>query len=72
MKLYSFDYESYGQFYLIMSDSPQEALEALKKFLLQSFQDEYRVWKDVTVDKLPRGYILKVFEKDEVFEGEWS
>jgi len=72
MKLYHFDYESYGQFYVVMSDSPEEALDSLKKFLSQYSKYEYGEWKNATIDKLPKGYMLRVFEKNEVFEGEWS
>jgi len=33
MKLYYFEYEEYGIFYLVMSDSPEQAIQSVKDYL---------------------------------------
>ena len=89
MKMYHFNYNGYGAFFLVMANSPEEALESLKEYLRKNVKakrhqdcrggwyvdfdyERYLKWKDCTVDKLPKDYDIEVFEKNEVFRGEWS
>jgi hypothetical protein len=77
--MFHFDYIGYGEFYIVMSDTSQGALEALKKYLFEKSEGnkdwrymDYLKWKNVTLDNLPNGYSLEEYDKNEVFEGEWS
>jgi hypothetical protein len=87
MKMYLFDYKSYGMFYLVMAKSPEEALKAVKKLLYRKenwirLEDgslypemeygDWLKWKDATLDNLPVDYRLKEYKENQVFTGEWS
>lgn len=79
MKLFFFSPNDYGAEYGVMSDSKESALEALKRHLLQStshkqlykiYKEVYDMWESATVDNLPEGYSIIVYEKDSVIETE--
>lgn len=76
IKLFFFNPNDYGQEYSVMSDSKENALEAIKKHLLETSVEldgsvdmkEYNLWKDATVENLPKEYSIDIFEKDSVIE----
>lgn len=75
MKLYIFDYDSYGEYWVVMSSSPENALASLKKKLSDKGESEYEeyifnMWINATLDNLPQGYTLITLEEDEVWETE--
>jgi hypothetical protein len=67
MKLYVFDLNNYGNYYSVMEESPEAALEALKAH-------RHWEWKDATLDNLPEyypggaRYTIKEYDCGEVIE----
>jgi hypothetical protein len=80
MKLYFFKPDLYGDEYFIMSESRDEALSELKKYLLSEIDDDsdtwegddyfhrgiYEKWENATVDNLPEEYSLEIVDKNKV------
>lgn len=71
MKLYHFDVRDWGEHYAVMSDSPEQALEAVKKYIRKGHYT-YEEFQTATIDNLPKDYFLVIKGKDEVIEGEHS
>ena len=76
MKLFKFDYDGYGDYYMVMSESPETALQALKNHLknitdLGLRLEQFEEWENATIDKLPNNYFLKTFDEDIVEDGEY-
>lgn len=83
MKMYIFDPISYGEYYIVMSDSSENALVAIKKHIkdiMNNSDDKHKLfyknyfsaWEDVTINNLPKDY--RIIEKNinEIFQGEYS
>jgi hypothetical protein len=78
MKLFFFNPNDYGAEYLVLSDSKENALMAVIKYLSEEASKEepkytskkrqYDEWKDRAIDNLPEDYTIDVFDKDEVVE----
>lgn len=75
MKIYSFEYDGYGESYHVMSDSPASALEAVKKYTksyLMENDPNWEEWRQSTLVKLPSGYYLVEYGQDDVIQTEVS
>ncbi len=77
MKIYKFEPHDYDEHYTVLASSPEEALEMLKVYFKKfkekhGCDDDWRKWKDTTVDGLPDKYELQVYGVGEVIMGEWS
>ena len=70
MKLYFFDYKNYGEQFLVMETTPQNALKKLKEWMVKTRFYEYGKWKHATLDKLPDKYFLVEKKKGEVVRTE--
>ena len=70
VKVYHFGLEpgEYDLEYTILSTDAQSALEAVIKYLEKDdyAKYSYKLWKDATLDNLPKGYVLKEFGLNEV------
>ena len=80
MKMFTFQYESYGESYTVMSDDKNSALQAVKKYLKEKMEEEkgdynsyeWERWNNCKIDNLPHGYSIIENEKDEIFESEMA
>lgn len=83
MTLYYFNPNDYGEQYIVMSSSKEEALNSVKESLLKkgndttsvladSYMEDYNEWKDATVDNLPEKYSIKEYIEGEVLQTEIS
>lgn len=80
MEMYYFNPNTYGTEFITMAESPNEALENLKKYLLKEskhgdiedrwYLNLYNEWKDSTVDNLPYKYTIDEYYEDDVIETE--
>ncbi len=82
MKVYIFDPNGYGDFYIILSDSADNALISLKTFFNNKVKNDKQFskyyeryvekWENATIDNLPIGYCIKTLNAGDVHEGEYS
>lgn len=83
MNLYVFDTDGYGEWWAVMSESPEDALAAVQRHIADNIgmygKLEAEEWARATLDALPsqitlhpRKYFLKVYEQDSVLGAEWS
>jgi hypothetical protein len=91
MNLYKFDYNGWGEYYFVMSENEDSALQALKDYLkniaekdgqfgtdmdgnqyVRVLWEKWKIWKDITIDQLPKGYILEVIGPNVVQQEEYS
>lgn len=73
MKNYYFEFTGYGDSYHVMDKNPKEALWSVKRFLNYNIEDEdsqleYDLWKDATLESLPKGYTLRELREGEVIK----
>ncbi len=69
-----FDGPGYGEYYIILAETTQEALDKLKGYMLSHigrFEDEYPKWKDATLNNLPDRFTIRSDNCD-VIVAEWS
>ncbi len=72
MKIYKFDIDSYGDYWIVLASSAEEALVKLQDFMKHNkyCKREYLEWKDATLDNLPPQYSVVV--EDDVIGGNYS
>lgn len=70
MKLYTFKYDGYGESYHVLADSPDSALDSVKRYLKDMYRLE--IWSNSTVPSLPKGYSIEERGLGEVLETEVS
>lgn len=73
-RMMKFDRPGYGEYYIVLAETTQEALDKLKGYMLSHvtrFLDEYPKWKDATLDSLPDGYTIS-FDPCDVVVAEWA
>jgi hypothetical protein len=86
MKMYYFTNDGYSTHYTVMAENERQALEDIKHFLFnrwkgavdgeEMYGQEYREWKDASVDKLPDNgrdpWRIEEYEPGQVLETERS
>ncbi len=83
MKNYYFNPHTYSETYVVLAESKEIALEKLKLHLeakianspshsMDFTKQYYSKWITATVDSLPKGYTIDVYETGQVIEGEVS
>jgi len=73
-RMMKFDKPGYGEYYIVLAETTQEALDKLKGYMLShptAFLDVYPKWKDATLANLPDGYTIH-FDACDVIMAEWS
>jgi hypothetical protein len=71
MKIYEFWPNNWDYQFIVLAETPQEALDFLKEELKNNTEyDLYEDWKDVILDKLPELYVIKEYEKGKVIINE--
>jgi hypothetical protein len=77
MKLFIFDINEYSEFFIVMSESKETALESLKKYINEDEERKkyHSQWLTATIDNLPgyrEKYRIDEYEADQVIEREYS
>ena len=62
MKIYKFDIDGYGDYWIVLASSAEEALTKLQDVMKhdESYRYEYPKWKNATLDNLPPRYSVVV------------
>jgi hypothetical protein len=80
MKLYYINPNDYGTEYFVMTESKEQALECVKKYLKEMADGEAgemssvygsdydNLWKEATVNNLPNDYTIDEYKQGEVIE----
>jgi hypothetical protein len=79
MKLFYFNPNGYGYEYIVMSDTKENALQAVKNYLLNAaeaeenkkytfYMDKYNEWESATTDILPEQYSIDEYEQNTIVE----
>lgn len=78
MKLYFLNPNNWAEHWTTCANSPEEALEQIKEFIKKQTEEEnysdyiWDLFKNATVDNLPKNYTLQEFPLNHVIEGEYS
>ncbi len=75
MKIYKFDCKDYGEYFLVLANSPEEALISIQaKIATQIWQsrNHREQWAAATVSSLPFDFGIDEFGLGEVIEAEWA
>lgn len=73
--LYYFNPNDYGEQYMVLAYTPEQALEYLLKFISKNYTDEdsngyYDQWLSATVNNLPPKYTIDIYNVGDVLESE--
>ena len=68
MKLFRFEPNSYGDYYVVQSTTPFYALITLQEHMRNTdyLRSEFEVWKSATVDNLPEKFTIEEIKGDVV------
>ena len=71
--MFKFEKPGYGDWYIVLAETTQEALDKLKGHMLShlhGYEEEYPKWKEVTLNSLPDGFTISCDDCD-VIEANW-
>ena len=72
-RMMKFEKPGYGDYYIVLAETTQEALDKLKGHMLShlsGYEKECPKWKDATLNSLPDSFTI-CFDECDVIEANW-